>query len=144
MDILVVLGSNWSSWLGSAATESVASFEHCPWSSSSLWTCYPLIGHWYWEQSLSSLYAAIYTDGLPASLCWVMSRSSITSTWTSTMHHSCCSCLWGFHFHPQSLLWAQHHLWVICSTVTWLWLLFQLSRLVALHLFSDCTFIVLV
>jgi hypothetical protein len=25
-----------------------------------------------------------------------------------------------------------------------LWLLFQLSRLVALHLFSDCTFIVLV
>jgi hypothetical protein len=41
-----------------------------------------LIGHWYWEQSLSSLYAAIYTDGLPASLCWVMSRSSIISTLT--------------------------------------------------------------
>jgi hypothetical protein len=90
---------------------------------------YPLIGHRYWEQSLSSLYTAIYTDGLPASLCWVMSRSSIISTSTSTMHHSCCSCLWGFHFHPQSLLGAWHHLQVICSSVTWLWLLFQLSWL---------------
>jgi hypothetical protein len=105
------LGLNWSSLLGSASTELVASFEHCPWASLSLHMGYPLIGHWYWEQSLSSLYAGIYTDGLPASLCWVMSRSSIISTSTSTMHCSCCcSCLWGFHFHPQSLLGAWHHL----------------------------------
>jgi hypothetical protein len=66
-------------------------------------------------------------------LCWVMSRSSIISTSTSTMHHSCCSCLWGFDFHPQSLLGAWHHLQVICSSVTWLRLLFQLSWLVALY-----------
>jgi hypothetical protein len=68
------LGLNWSSLLGSASTESVASFEHCPWASSLLRIGYPLIGHWYWEQSLSSLYAAIYTDGRPASLCCVMSN----------------------------------------------------------------------
>jgi hypothetical protein len=67
----LVLGLNWSSLLGSASTELVASFGCCPWASSSLRMGYPLIGHWYWEQSLSSLYAAIYTDGLPASLCWV-------------------------------------------------------------------------
>jgi hypothetical protein len=67
-----------------------------------------LIGHWYWEQSLSSLYTAIYTDWLPASLCWVMSRSSIISTLASTIHHSCCSCLWGLHFHPvRNRIWPQ-------------------------------------
>jgi hypothetical protein len=48
-----------------------------------------------WALSLSFIviadrYAGIYTDGLPASLCWVMSRSSIISTSTSTMHRSCC------------------------------------------------------
>jgi hypothetical protein len=56
MDILVVLGSNWSSWLGSASTESVASFECCPALGFVVVTDgYPLIGCWYWEQSLSSL-----------------------------------------------------------------------------------------
>jgi hypothetical protein len=50
---------------------------------------------------LSLDWTLVPTDGLPASLCWGMSRSSITSTLTSTMHNTCCSCLWGFHFHPQ-------------------------------------------
>ncbi len=106
IDILVVLGLNWSSLLGSALTELVVSFGHCPWASSSLWMGYPLGAilvflvccHLYrWASSFIVLGYVKIINNLNFD--------------SSTMHHSCCcSCLWGIHFHPQSLLGAWHHL----------------------------------
>jgi hypothetical protein len=56
------LGLNWSSLLGSASTESVASFECCPWASSSLRMGYPLIGHWYLQMGFQLHCAGVCQD----------------------------------------------------------------------------------
>jgi hypothetical protein len=131
------LGLNWSSLLGSASTELVASFGCCPWAFVVITDGLSLD----WTLVLGAILVFLVCCHLYrwASSFIVLGYVKIINNLNFDFNYASFLLFLpvGFSF-PSPItpgcMVAWHHLQVICSSVTWLRLLFQLSWLVALYL----------